>query len=156
MAGFEVHAESMRWRHHNLGRLLSLALQTFEHRVLELLNEQGLAQVLPSHINATRHLEASGTRLTELARRAGMTKQSMAELVAQLEKQGLVFRTLDPSDARARLIQFTPLGLTWLEAFRLAVEQAEAELAARLGAEVIDEMKVGLKHISSAAPSLGG
>lgn len=155
MAGHNLHTDAMRWRHHNLGRLLSLALQSFENRVLALLEQQGLAQVLPSHINATRHLETTGTRLTDLAKRAGMTKQSMAELVAQLEKQGLVFRSPDPSDARARLIQFTPLGLSWLEAFRLAVEQAEAELAGRLGAATVDDIKLALKQMSTDESSPG-
>ena len=98
-----------------------------------------------AHVHITRHLPLAGARLTELARLAGMTKQSMGNLVDQCEAWGLVTRQPDPLDARARLIVFTPLGLDWLAAFQGAVAQAEAEFRAAVGNEVATVVTLGLE-----------
>jgi DNA-binding MarR family transcriptional regulator len=138
------------WRHDNIGRLLSNALRHFEARVIELLIEAGHGEVSQSHINATRHLDVNGTRLTEMAQRAAMTKQSMGELVDQLEQKGLVVRRPDPMDGRARLVHFTPAGLAWLDDFRVAVKKAEREMARALGAEALQAVKDVLRHYDAS------
>jgi hypothetical protein len=56
-----------------------------------------------------------------------------------------VRREPDARDARARRIVFTDTGLLWLEAFRQAVEQAEAEFRAQVGAEVATVVALGLE-----------
>ena len=139
-------ARDDRWRQSNIGRLLSNALRHFESRVIELLKAAGHDEVTLSHINATRHLDVEGTRLTDMANRAAMTKQSMSELVEQLEALGLVARRPDPADGRARLVYFTPAGLDWLEDFRRAVSKAEAEVAGTIGAESLRTTKEALSR----------
>ena len=110
------------WRQTHLGRLLGHAMRRFDARVLQLMarnvevplalsNLAARDQVGAAHIHLTRHLSLGGDRLTDLAQRAGMTKQSMAQLVDQCEAWGLVTRGPDPHDARARRVLFTPTGL---------------------------------------------
>jgi DNA-binding MarR family transcriptional regulator len=101
--------------------------------------------VSAAHIHITRHLALAGSRLTELAASAGMTKQAMGDLVTQCEAWGLVTRAPDPLDARARLVRFTPTGLAWLQAFQGAVAQAEAEFRAAVGTEVATVVAIGLE-----------
>lgn len=74
-----------------------------------------------------------------------MAKQSMAKLVEQCEAWGLVTREADSRDARARLVRFTPTGLAWLQAFRGAVAQAEAEFRAEVGDDVATVVALGLE-----------
>lgn len=149
-----------RWRQTHLGRLLGDALRRFDARVLQLMardvqvplalsNLAARDQVSAAHVHITRHLSPQGSRLTELAERAGMTKQSMADLVEQCLAWGLVTRERDPLDARARLVCFTPTGLAWLAAFRAAVAQAEAEFRAEVGAEVATVVALGLEAYGS-------
>lgn len=144
------------WRQTHLGRLLGHAMRRFDARVLEcmahdvhvplaLSNLAARDQVSAAHIHITRHLSLGGDRLTDLAQRAGMTKQSMADLVDQCAAWGLVTRTPDPRDARARRVQFTPAGLTWLQAFRDAVARAEAEFRAEVGDEIATVVSIGLE-----------
>lgn len=108
--------------------------------MLDLMREAGYAQTRIAHIGLTRNLDVEGTRLTELARRASMSKQAMGELVEQCEAMGLVARSRDPSDGRARIITFTALGLEWLDAFRAAVDVAEREMRGQLGAAAMDTL----------------
>ena len=132
------------WRHANIGRLLNNAVRRFEARVLALMSENGHDRTRISHVNLTRNLDIDGTRLTELARRACMSKQAMGELVDQCVELGLVDRADDPEDRRARLVVFTPAGMTWLEAFRAAVDLAEAEMRAELGSDTTEVIARGL------------
>lgn len=145
-----------RWRQTHLGRLLGHAMRRFDARVLQLMARDvqvplalshlaARDQVSAAHIHITRHLSLSGDRLTDLAARAGMTKQSMANLVDQCEAWGLVTREADPLDARARRVCFTPTGLAWLAAFRAAVAQAESEFRAEVGGDVATVVALGLE-----------
>jgi DNA-binding MarR family transcriptional regulator len=95
-------------------------------------------------VSLTRNLDVEGTRLTELARRASMSKQAMGELVDQCAELGLVERMADPKDGRARIIRFTPDGLVWLDAFRDAVDLAEREMRNELGKSTMDTTLKGL------------
>ncbi|MCW5222987.1 MarR family winged helix-turn-helix transcriptional regulator [Verminephrobacter aporrectodeae] len=132
------------------------ALRRFDARVLQLMarnvelplalsNLAARDQVGAAHVHITRHLAFQGDRLTDLARRAGMTKQAMANLVDQCEAWGLVVRTADPLDSRARQVRFTATGHAWLQAFHDAVAQAQAEFRAEVGAEVATVVALGLE-----------
>jgi DNA-binding MarR family transcriptional regulator len=144
------------WRQTHLGRLMGHALRRFDARVLSLMagdpqvplalsNLAARAQVGAAHIHITRHLAKGGSRLTELAQSAGMSKQAMGDLVDQCEAWGLVMREPDPLDKRARQVVFTASGLLWLEAFRLAVARAEAEFAQAVGGDVATVVALGLE-----------
>ena len=78
--------------------------------LIERLEADGHDGVHPSHHALYENIDPEGTRLTELAARAGMTHQSMGELVASLERGGWVERRPDPTDGRARLVCLTPSG----------------------------------------------
>lgn len=145
-----------RWRSGHLGRLMGQALRRFDERVLHLMahnpqvplalsNLAARDQIGAAHIHITRHLALQGSRLTELAASAGMSKQAMGDLVTQCEAWDLVRREPDPLDARARRIVFTSTGLLWLEALRQAVAQAEAEFRALVGSDVATVVALGLE-----------
>jgi DNA-binding MarR family transcriptional regulator len=142
------------WRHANVGRLLNNAVRRFEARVLEFMSASGHVETRIAHVNLTRNLDVEGTRLTELARRASMSKQAMGELVDQCADLGLVDRVADPSDGRARIVMFTPAGLAWLDAFRDAVDAAEQEMRAELGKTTMDAILKGLALYGAKFDSL--
>lgn len=142
------------WRHTNVGRLLNNAERRFEARVFELLAKAGHFEARLTHLNLTRNLDATGTRMTELARRAGVTKQAIGELIVQCEELGLIRRVPDLTDARAKLVKFTAQGLKWLEAFRVALEQAEREMQEELGPLRLDGLKAALKMYADAYDTL--
>ncbi len=77
------------WRKTHLGRLMGHALRRFDERVLVLMahnievplalsNLAARAQVSAAHIHITRHLGLNGSRLSDLAASAGMTKRRIA------------------------------------------------------------------------------
>ena len=86
-------------------------------------------------------LDDHGTRVSVLAERAQITKQSMAELVAHLERHGYVERASDPDDRRAKLVRATPRGEEVYAIAREFVVELEAEWAKRLGRSKIRELR---------------
>ena len=148
------------WRLTHLGRLMGEALRRFDARVLQLMagsidvplalsNLAARDQVGAAHIHITRHLAVGGSRLTDLALSAGMSKQAMGDLVDQCEAWGIVRREADPHDRRARRVVFTASGLAWLEAFRCAVAQAEDEFRQAVGDDVATVVALGLEAYAS-------
>ena len=144
------------WRITHLGRLMGHALRRFDQRVLWLMTRDALVplalsnlaardQVGAAHIHITRHLALKGSRLTDLASSAGMSKQAMGDLVTQCEAWGLVTRELDAYDKRAKKVVFTDAGLLWVGAFERAVAQAETEFRAAVGQDVATVVALGLE-----------
>jgi DNA-binding MarR family transcriptional regulator len=145
-----------RWRQTHLGRLLGHAMRRFDARVLHLMaHNEGVPlalanlasrdQITAAHVHITRHLALEGSRLTDLALAAGMSKQAMGDLVDQCTAWGLVQRQADLQDARAKRVVFTADGLAWLQAFKDAVAQAEAEFKDAVGHDVATVVALGLE-----------
>lgn len=145
-----------RWRQTHLGRLLGHAMRRFDERVLHLMaHNEGVPlalanlaardQISAAHVHITRHLALEGSRLTDLAQAASMSKQAMGDLVDQCAAWGLVQRQTDVLDARAKRVVFTADGLAWLQAFKDAVAQAEAEFRQAVGPDVATVVALGLE-----------
>lgn len=90
-----------------MGLLLKLPYLEMERYLTRRLHELGFDDVRPAHYAVFQAISPEGSRLTELAERAGMTKQSMGYLVDHLEQHGYLERGADPADSRAQIIRIT-------------------------------------------------
>src|SRR3954447_10859544 len=111
----------------NLALLCFIAYRAMENRVLEDLAAAGFGDVTAAQGRIFARLDPDGTRITELAERAQVTKQTAGFLVDQLERAGYVRRAPDPRDARARLIQIAERGWAAVEIARRTEATVEAE-----------------------------
>lgn len=128
------------WRRDNVGRAIFGATRVIERDILKVLAEEGFADIRMVHFNLYRNLELDGTRLTDLALRANMTKQGMQELVDRAEKLGYVQRLPDPHDRRAKIVVFSKRGVKLLEALHKAVIYMERQMAERIGERAVRQM----------------
>lgn len=146
----------------SLSFLLITSAQRLQNRVAALLaahpdcplalaNRARLAPLTVALTLMPGHLPLSGARLIDLARSAGMTKQSMRQWVNECEAWGLVARHGDAHDARNRWIRYTPTGLAWQHAWSRATHMAEAEMADELGSAVATVIRLGLESYSAGA-----
>jgi DNA-binding MarR family transcriptional regulator len=135
------------WRHDNIGRLALFCYNHLEARMLQKLAEQGNAGVKLTHVRVFRHIDYPGTRVTEIAARAGVTKGAMSQLLAECERLGYITAVADGIDARARLIQFTADGRRLMDACRTAIAEVEAEFEATIGADKYADLKALLLGI---------
>jgi DNA-binding MarR family transcriptional regulator len=118
--------------HPNVGVLMFVAYRAMEKRVLDALSEAG-HDVTLAQARLFQRIAPGGSRLTDLAEQAQITKQSAGFLVEALEKAGYVRRVPDPADARARLVQIAPRGREVVDASRRVVDETIAEWTRHLG-----------------------
>jgi DNA-binding MarR family transcriptional regulator len=117
----------------NLGLLCYIAYRAMEARVFEALVKAGYDDVSLAQGRVFARIGPNGSRVTELAEQARITKQTAGFLVDQLERAGYVRRVPDPADARARLVQIAERGAEAVAIARGAEAEVEAEWTAHLG-----------------------
>ena len=94
---------------------------------------------------------AEGLRVTDLADRAGMTKQSLGELATALEAQGLMETVRDPADRRVRILRPTADGIAAARIGQQVVEDLEQEYRRRYGADRWETLREILLAITSSS-----
>jgi DNA-binding MarR family transcriptional regulator len=132
----------------NLAILLREPFRIGSERLHERLAERGHPDVRAPHGNVFQYLDDGGTRVSVLAQRAQITKQSMAELVAHVERHGYVERVPDPTDRRAKLVRATRRGREVYAVAREFVADLEAEWTARLGEAKMRQLHQLLRELN--------
>jgi DNA-binding MarR family transcriptional regulator len=132
----------------DLGFLLAKATQRWNELLAQRFAERGFHDVRPSYGSVLVPLfEEDGLRMGELAARSRLSKQTMTELVARLERDGFVERRPDETDRRAARIFLTARSRE-LEPVAVEVLEGLAGLARdRLGAGRVGELKDDLRAL---------
>lgn len=133
-----------------LGALLRKPYRKLSGRLYAEMASSGFPEIRPSHSVVFRHIAPEGSRLTDLADIAGLTKQSMAYLVGHLEKHGYVKIITDPADGRAKLVQLSKRGNSFVESLLKASSRLEAEAGRKMGAAKLQSLREGLKALDLA------
>ena len=130
-----------------LGALMGKVRLAINREVTAGLIARGHRTIRPSAAQVFRGLDRGGTRLTELARRAEITKQSMGSLVAELEADGYLERVPDPADGRAKLVRLTRQGQGVARDITDLGGQVESRLLEGLGARRMQAVRTGLERM---------
>lgn len=131
--------------------LLQVAYNSLARRIFGFVAGAGFSELRPSHGNVLEPLSyVDGQRLNELAARAGMTPQSMGELVDDLERRGYVERRADPADRRAKRVHLTEKGRATRAAAAQAVTEMEERLVGLLGRATYVRLRAMLTQIIDA------
>ncbi len=131
-----VSAEQIAEHRQNyIGRLIMRANRIFSAQATEKLHARGYAGLSLAHTTLLINLDTDGTRITTLAERAGMTKQSMGQLVIDLARRGYVECVDDPQDKRVTIVKFTAVGWQFLRESYEIKREVENDCIAILGEE---------------------
>ncbi len=130
-----------------IGALLRVPAQVIHRRLIADLNKAGFDDLRLPHIAVLSYPSADGCRPSELAERAGMSKQAMNQLLQSLEQLGYITRSVDEADGRARVVHFTERGeAAWYKEFEI-LAAVEAEWRAVLGDEAFERLKTLLSEV---------
>jgi DNA-binding MarR family transcriptional regulator len=130
-------------------RLLGEAFDDFSDELARRVQAVGYTDLRPGHGCLFGNIDADGSRLTELAERARMTKQSVGEVTSDLEARGYVERVPDPNDGRAKIIRLTARGLEAQAVGRALIDDIERDWAERFGAEHLAALREALEAITA-------
>jgi DNA-binding MarR family transcriptional regulator len=140
-----------RWRgKDHIGPLLRDPALTLNELVSEGLAARGFADFRPAHGSVGQHIADEGSRVTELADLAQVSKPTIVYLVDDLERLGYVHRVPDPEDGRAKLVRLTERGIQAQRAGREIVAEIERDWANLLGVGEFEELKALLRRLHEA------
>lgn len=125
----------------HLNRMLLDAFRAVDRQVEAALEARGASNLSPRHATALVLIDKKGIRLTDLAARAGITKQAMMQVVNDLARFGLVTRSKDPNDARAKTVSLTAKGQKARGEASKAVSAAEQKVRRRLGPQTYESLQ---------------
>ncbi len=133
----------------DLGRLLLEGHRVLAAELVVSLEERGYPDLRAGHLAVFQHIDRrSGTRLTELATRARMTKQGMMLAVDDLEARGYVRRVADPADARAKIVRLTAHGRRAAAEARRAVGSLDTRMKRQLGDRRYETLREVLRELT--------
>lgn len=137
------------WRRLNTGRLLYEGYELYNATLLKILNPAGFPGVRNTHFNLLRQLDADGTRMSDLAKRANLTKPAITGLVRACLELDLVTVEQSSDDGRARMVRFSPRGLQLMRQIRRIQITIERDLADRLGEEAYAQLRSALLTLAN-------
>jgi DNA-binding MarR family transcriptional regulator len=132
----------------DLGFLLAKAMQRWNELLYEHFVAAGYSDVRPSYGSVLLPLyEEDGLRMGDLARRARLSKQTMTDIIRRLERDGLVERRPDPSDARASLIFLTARSRRFKPVAARTLGELDRLVRRQLSAASVSELKNALRQL---------
>lgn len=134
----------------DVATLMFIAYRQMNDRVIRAMREAGY-DVTVAQARIGQRIADGGSRLTELAEQAQVTKQTASLLVTALEREGLIERVPDPADGRASLIRFTPKGQAASQRAREEVMGVEQEWNDHLGPELAASLREALTKLRDIA-----
>ena len=144
-----AHAAGSRLTPDNLGFLLAKASQRWNELLYERFVAAGFPEVRPAYGSLLVPLfEEDGLRQGEVARRARLSKQTMTTMARALERDGLIERQPDPTDARATLLFLTERARELRPVAEEVVAELDAHVSALLPRRVRRQLKSALRSIA--------
>lgn len=131
----------------NIGVLMFIPSRAMESRVFAALGAAGYGDITVAQSRLVARIGPDGTRLTELAEAAQVTKQTAGFLVDQLEKAGYVSRIPDPADGRARLVVMTDKAKEAAMFANAEADAVEREWEQHLGKRRMTQLREALTRL---------
>lgn len=146
-----MDSELEQAKQRSVGQLLFKAARLWNEAAVAAVRALGEERLRVAHTAVFPHLDLDGgTRLTELAKRMGVSKQAAGQLVDDLVEMGMVARTADPADKRAIRVVYTPRGIEGLKHGLGVLGAMETALAARIGPDQMAALHEGLTRLLDA------
>jgi len=152
------HIESIR--QNNIGIMLVSLIAGYDARLRQAYAQSGFGDVRRSHGYVLRNLEQDGSRVTDIARRAGITKQTAGKIVQELERLGYVTVAGISGDSRVRLVCFSERGRELVNVSQALVAQIHETYASQVGAATFERfeatLRIFIRHLAPEIPQLQG
>jgi len=144
-----MSSEPGTFSRHAMIRLLDAAFDGFTEELARRMADTGYSDIRITHGCVFGNIDPDGSRLTDLAERAHMTKQTVGEVVTELGQLGYLERVPDPGDGRAKIIRLTERGRAAQALGRELIDEIEQEWAERFGAERVAALREALEMITA-------
>lgn len=142
--------------HYNLGYLLAKAAQRWNELLGEAFAQAGFPDVRPAYgVILVPLFDEEGLQIVELARRSGLSKQTLTTQLKALEERGLIVRGADPADRRANRIYLSERGRAFKEVAGDVLHEMDRLVAEALPTTDIERLSAALRTLADLRPATG-
>ena len=134
-------------------RLVDRANRAMQANMVRQAHERGYPQVKQAHNAVFGNLGEGGARASDMAERAGMTRQSMGEIIRDLVGLGVLEMRPDPTDGRAKMVFYTPEGLELVSGGYHYIVDQEKRFVDEFGGELYEQLRAALERITELVTS---
>lgn len=125
--------------------LLERAVRRLQADLVHGLAAAGVSPITPAHTTVLAHLDDdAAVSVAELARRAGVTRQTMHRAVAQLIDEGLLTSRLGAGFPRSTLIEYSDTGRSRRAVAMKVLRHIDDALSQRLGPVEVQRLRAVL------------
>jgi DNA-binding MarR family transcriptional regulator len=141
-------AEEADERGRYIGALLRVSWQWVRQDIFATMAAAGYQDLKPAHIALFRYPTLDAQRPTVIADELQITKQSVNDLLGQLEALGYLTRTRADGDGRARVVRLTAKGRRLERTMNEAARDAEDRIAELLGPRRFQQLRSALEDLT--------
>jgi DNA-binding MarR family transcriptional regulator len=127
--------------------LLDRANRAMQSEMVRAAHRKGHPEIKHAHNAVFATLQESGSRASDMATRAGITRQSMGEIVREMVDLGFLEMRPDPDDRRAKLVTYTKDGLEFARDGYQHLIDLEKRFAEEFGEEEYEVVRKVLERL---------
>lgn len=139
----------------NIGRSLLRLTRSFHLAIIQKMHAKGHLKARPAHTVVVSNLTLAGISVVTLAKRSGISKQRMGQMIKEMEQEGYLFRQAYRRDKRTMLLFPSEKGLQLLRDVAEAVADIEADYARIVGTDTLQVIKDALADLARHLPADG-
>ncbi len=140
-------------RNHRSGRDLRTLLHVPQHdlqaQVTSRLERLGFPTLRPAHVQVLNAVSAEGVRLADLVAAVSLPKQTVGDLIDDLETMRMVERFPDPDHGVIKRVRLGPKGRSWATEVKRVAAATEAKWATRLGSKKMKSLRALLEELAA-------
>jgi len=147
----------MTKRNRDLRSLLHVPQHDLQAQVASRMERIGLPALRATHVQLLSQIDPeTGIRLADLVASVSLPKQTVGDLIDDLEGMRMVERVPDPDHGVIKRVRLGPKGKVWAAEVRRVAAATEARWTTRLGAKKMKSLRALLEELATtveAAPS---
>ena len=136
-------------RHRDLRTLLHVPQHDLQAQLASRLARKGFPALRPAHVQLLSAITPDGVRLADLVTELGLPKQTVGDLVDDLETSKMVERFPDPDHGVIKRVRLGPKGRVWAAEVRRIAAATEARWATRLGSKKMKSLRALLEELAA-------
>lgn len=140
-------------RNHRSGRDLRTLLHVPQHdlqaQLTSRLERLGFPALRPAHVQVLGAVTPEGVRLADLVAAVSLPKQTVGDLIDDLESMKMVERFPDPDHGVIKRVRLGPKGKVWAAEVRRVAAATEQRWASRLGTKKMKSLRALLEELAA-------
>lgn len=133
----------------DLRTLLHVPQHDLQAQVAVRMERLGFPQLRPAHLQVLGAVSQEGVRLADLVSAVSLPKQTVGDLVDDLEAMKMVERFPDPDHGVIKRVRLGPKGRVWSNEVRRVAAATEQRWASRLGSKKMKSLRALLEELAS-------